>query len=362
MVTKKETDKERFERKGREARERLTPEQRGIIDAGGSVTRDTATGEIKRVLTAEERENLQSIRRRGGTPISENVREALTEIRDPARARELEQQKQTEQAKEELPGTFEEAGVFKDVEQERIIPPEQENLGVMGRILKAMIPASLDTSKGLLGDRSALNGTIFNRVEKGEPVSQAEITMLEDDLKEEIKAETSAEIDQRLQDTEETLMANGISLTAIGTGIGAIVVASAVRQPVGEFIGTDGQIASLENALSQYNEMTVLPARGVKSGSLDPQKAFDKYDRMEEQIFQLEQQLKLSAQESTKVALALRGRALEARLLKLKEKIQDGRREVALVMTSEAFGEIEIPQSVSFLRSLQNERTQKTQD
>jgi len=258
-------------------------------------------------------------------------------------------------AQQELGSTFEERGVFKETEQERIIPPEQENLGVMVRILKSLVPKSvskalkeIDTMGGLLD--------FEEKREKGKPISQAEITTFEEDLKNVVEIETSTEIDTRLEDTEEILTQNGIPLGAILTGVGAVGLAGIVREPISEFVGTDGQIKSLEVALSQYNEMMTIPARAVDSGSLDPMTAFDKYDRMEENLLALEQQLKLSALTSSKVALALRGRAIEARLLKLKEKLQEGRGRVAAAMAAEAFGEKKIPESVAFLRRLQNEK------
>ena len=255
-------------------------------------------------------------------------------------------------AEETLPGQFEERGVFREITQEPILPPEQENLGVVTRIIKDLLP---DFSTGIFGDRSALKDT-FLALEKGEPISQAEITMIEEDIREGIIVETSSEIDLRIDETEGILIQNGLGLVPLATGAAGVLVAQAITRPLAQFIGTDGQIASLELALSQYNEMITIPARSIDGSGLPPEIAFDKYDRMEEGILTLESQLKLSALTSPAVALSLKGRAIEARLIKLKEKLQEGRRIVALRVTQEAFGEVEIPKSVAFLRRLQEDR------
>ena len=44
------------------------------------------------------------------------------------------------------------------------------------------------------------------------------------------------------------------------------------------------------------------------------------------------------------------------RIIKIKEKVQERRRIVALRMTQEAFGEVDVTRSMAFLRKLQNER------
>ena len=240
--------------------------------------------------------------------------------------------------------------VFEQPVLEPIISPEQENLGVMLRIGKSLIPKSftkayknIDTLGGLADFSGA------------QTIPQAEITMITADLQDAVLAETSVEIDTRIEGTEEVLIQNGIPLIGV---VGAAVVGSAIAAPVKEFVGTDGQIASLELALSQYNEMITIPARSIDSG-LEPQTAFDKLNRMEDGMLALEEQLKISSLTSPKVALALRGRGVEARLLKLKEKLQEGRRIVFQKMLQEGFGEVEVSESVRFLRQLQNERKEK---
>ena len=239
-----------------------------------------------------------------------------------------------------LEAQFEEAGVFKEPEIVPIISPEQENLGVILRIAEDVIPG-LKTLKDF-----------SKRFDLKEAIPQAEITMIAEDIKEGIIAETSVEIDIRIDETETQLTEMGLAVFPI---VGAAVVGGIVAGPTREFVGTDGQIASLELALSQYNEMITIPARSIQSG-LPPEIAFEKLDRMEEGILALESQLKISALTSVKVGLALRGRGVEARILKLKEKLQESRRIVALRMTQEAFGEVDVPRSMAFLRQLQNER------
>jgi len=261
-------------------------------------------------------------------------------------------QEEVIESREEVSQEFEDRGVFKEPVIEPIISPEQENLGVIGRIAKDIIPDIGGFSGGIFGDKSVLKGTIFESKDKQEPISQAEITTITADLQESIVAETSLEIDKRIDDAEIKLIQNGIPILPV---VGGAVVASAIAGPTREFVGTDGQISSLELALSQYNEMLTIPSRSLDSG-LSTSEAFDKYDRMEDNILALERQLKISSQTSPKVALALKGRAIEARILKLKEKIQEGRRKVASRVLSEGFGEVDIPKSLVFLNKLQNDR------
>ena len=271
-----------------------------------------------------------------------------------------------EEAKPGLTETFEEAGVFKTAEQGLIIPPEKEQLlGVTLRIFDSIIPQ-------IVKDRSVigmLKGGFDKFIKEFDEttITSAEITMIEEDLKLAVIAQTSVEINTIIDDTTGLLIEQGLipaeflppikekSILAVA---GGAVAGQAILRPVSEFIGTDGQIRSLELALSQYNEMITIPARSIASG-LPPELAFEQYNRMEESLLALEEQLQISSLTSPKVALALRGRGIEARLLKLKKKLQEGREIVALKMTQEAFGEVDIPTSIVFLRQLQLERAGK---
>ncbi len=270
---------------------------------------------------------------------------------------EERRQADIEAAKPGLEATFVERQVGKEVIQEPIIPPEQENLGVMLRIAESIIPDIIKQETKIAGIpiKDLIGG-------KKKAISQVEITTIAADLREAVISQSSAEMDRIIIDTENgiteigLLPPNFLPPVTKEVGVAGIVAAGVaggiVSGPIKEFVGTDGQIRSLELALSQYNEMITIPARSIAAG-LPPEIAFDKLDRMEEGILALESQLKLSSLTSTKVALALRGRGIEARLLKLKEKLQEGRLLVFQRATQEAFGEVDIPSSMSFLRSLQ---------
>ncbi len=282
-------------------------------------------------------------------------REALAQAAAEQEGQSFEQrtQEQVTEARGEVQQQFEEEGVFKEIVQEPIISPEQENLGVIARIANNLLGGAFDTSKGILGDKTALEGTIF--APDAEPIPQAGITTIEKDLEEGIRTETLAQIDVRIDETETILIENGIPLAAAA---GGAIIGAALIAPIKEFVASDGQIASLELALSQYNEMLTIPSRSLDAG-LTPTEAFDKYNRMEEGMLALESELRRAALTSTKVGLALRGRGVDARLIKLKEKLQEGRRNVANKILQEGFGEVDILQSLVFLRSLQNERKKK---
>ena len=297
-----------------------------------------------RGITPKERLEIETGRaRREGRP------EPTLVAKDIARPPEPLTEEQRGLVEPELVAVAEREKVFEEPVVEPIIQPEQENLSVMVRIVKSLIPKSISKA---FKDIDTVGGILDFK--ETEPISQAEITMIAADLQEAVIAESSVEIDKRIEETEELLIQQGIPLAAIATVVGAAVVGGIVAAPIKEFVGTDGQIRSLELALSQYNEMVTIPARGIDSG-LDPQVAFDKLSRMEDGILALEAQLKISALKSVKVGLALRGRGVEARLLKLKEKIQEARRIVFGKMAQEAFREVEVTESIRFLRRLQNE-------
>lgn len=335
------TEEERRKRK-KEEPEPVLPEEEP------AVFRDPKTGRVSGVeiggrtflgLSPEEAElAVQQEKRRKAIP------EGAEEISEQAERRE------------EVAGLekrFEERGVFKKIVQEPIISPEQENLGVIVRIGKNLLPKSLTKTLRAID-------TIGGRLDfsKKKPIPQAEITTIAEDIRQAVVAETSAEIDVRIEDTEQILLQQGIPLLPIITGAIGVIAAGTILRPIGEFVGTDGQIASLELALSQYNEMITIPSRSLTAG-LAPSDAFDKLDRMEDGILALESELRRAALTSPKVALALRGRGVDARLIKLKEKLQEGRRTVAFRITQEAFGEVELSKSLIFLRNLQNERKER---
>lgn len=288
----------------------------------------------------------------------EQAGQALRAERVSGLAEDIKGREQFITEKEELPKLAElavERRVFDPIEQLTISTEAEEDLRVMVRIAKSLIPESLSKvykAIDTIGGLADFNKKTF--------ISPSEITSINEDMKAAIEAESSAQIDARIDDTNQLLIETGISIPILPLVVGAVAV-STISKPISEFTGTDGQIKSLELALSQYNEMITIPARSLAVG-LDPMIAFDKYDEMELGIIALEQQLKQSGRTSIKVALALRGRGIEARVLKLKEKLQEGRRIIFNRMAQEVFGEVDVPKGMTWVRNLQRDLKSKREE
>ena len=276
-----------------------------------------------------------------------------------------------ESEKPRLEKQFDDASVFKEIEQEPIIPPEQENLGVISDIMRGVV-RNLGAAKDL--ERKPFFSNLFKSLAPGtrtEPMSQIEAEIQAKEMASQIKEVNVKIIDDQIGNTENILREAGIqieelppmtregksekamSATGVITGVAGVGVGQAITKPLNQFVGTDGQISNLEMALSQYNEMITLPATGFDSGMTSTQ-CFDQLDRMEEGILALESQLRLSAIESASVRISLRGRAVDARILKLKTKIQNERMEVAKKTAARAFEEVPMTDSLSFLIELNN--------
>ena len=306
---------------------------------------ENVTEEEFRVLTGK-----------GGTvtPKTERLRKASEEASLIGTARgEPVSAQEVPRIKSGLEQQFQEAGVFKEVTQEPIISPEQQDLGVMFRIAKSIIP------KGVRKAFLALPGQedpFDVQLEKGEEaVTQAEINFRTQLLQQAVTSEISLEIDKEIEESEEVLIQQGIPLVGV---LGTVIVGTVVAQPLAQFIGTDKQIGNLEQALSLYSETLTRPAGAVVNG-LSVDEAFQKLNRMEAGILLLEEQLKLAAITSPNVALSLRNAGIETRLLNLKDRLSFERTNVANRAAGIAFGEIELTRSMAFLQGLKKSRKVK---
>lgn len=260
----------------------------------------------------------------------------------------VEQAVKGEEQKQGLEQQFQEAGVFKDVNQQPIISPEQENLGVIKDIFLSLIPEN--TRKTLRGIDTFGGALDFSKP----PKNQAEAEIQTKALTSEFQSQVGKEIDGRIEDTEKVLINNGIPLGGVGGVVGGAIIGGAVGGPFSQFVGSDRTISNLELALSQYNEMITLPAQAVSSSGMSSTEAFDKLNRMEDGIDALEYELKKAAITSPNVRISLRGRGVDARLLKLKEKIQVERQQVAFTTTQQAFGEVPLSDAALFLQELKS--------
>ena len=269
---------------------------------------------------------------------------------------ELQKQREEElqpaifpQQEQSLEKQFEEAGVFKEVSPVSIIPPQKvggnfENvMSVMKDIGISLLPESF--KKGL---------EVMKSMELGNIVNNQNSAAIENELiKDSMNEITSSVIDEEIEKVR--MIQNGIGLGSLAGVAGSAVIGSSIAGPVSEFVGTDGQIASLEMALSQYNEMLTLPSRAMDSG-LPSEMAFEKLNVMEEEIKNLENQLKKSAITSMKVRIALKNTSVEARIFKLRQKLQNERGIVAQKTTAQTFGEADIPKSILFLQELRRKK------
>lgn len=259
---------------------------------------------------------------------------------------QIAEQPLPEEEKTQLAQTFEEQKVFDPVTHEPILPPEMEGAGVVKDIALNLLPENIRKPLANLLD---FNLKDYAQTPEGAAIQAAAV-------QDAVISATSNEIDTRIGETEQVLIENGIGFGGLAAGAGGVLVAQTITRPLSAFVGTDKQISNLELALSQYNEMITIPARSIDSG-LSPDIAFDKLNRMEEGILALESELKRAAITSPDVRISLRGLGVDARLIKLKEKLQEGRRQVAAKMAARAFGEVPVTSSVAFLQQLQNEKT-----
>lgn len=257
------------------------------------------------------------------------------------------QQERIETATPQLEQQFQQAGVFQsNIPTEPIVPEgERAGIGVIGNIAKSLIPESIRKAYEFTTLQGPQGETGFGT----DPLLDTQVLMSS------LNQASSEGIDARISETEQKLVLNGIPIAGVLTGVGAAAISSAVTGPVGEFVGTDRQISNLGEALSQYEEMVTLPAQAARNG-MDSQEAFDKLTRMEDGIIAIIQRIQVAKNESPNIQISLRDIAIDARVNKLREKIQNSRREVAQIETERAFGETNIPQSTIFLNKLFNER------
>lgn len=242
-------------------------------------------------------------------------------------------EKFTPEVEEALMKGMGEAGVFKETKEEPIIPEELKGLGVM-----------TDIALGVLGARPGAKG-IIELVTGKKPLLTAgqkelqrlqdenkirELTLDEEEMRRqilvgELQATTSDVIDG---ETEMQLSYMGIPPIAwgiIGVGLGNILL-----QPINQWIGEDKKVKNFEMGLSQMNEMITLPSQSVSVGAMSPQQAYDKLDSYENIVDALERELKIASITSANVRISDRALAIQTRILKLRDKLQAERREIAV--------------------------------
>lgn len=333
-------------------------------------------------LTPEEREELarlqrqQSLVREREKKVGAAIRAGQTEkqARSDVQIREPESPDQTtigraqeiQQIEGSLETQFQQAGVLgAEPAPVPIISPEQENLGVITDIAFSLLPAAVkkgiqdtDIGQGIL--RRLGSGRIEGSVDAPEPLTSAETQILSENLKTTIRTEISQQLDGSILKVEEELIEAeilpGITSRAIGVtgflaGAGATAVGAGVTQPISKFVGTDGQIQNLEQAITNLDAIHSDILSSVQNG-LPPSDAFAKLDRIESIIDNMEFQLQMAAIESPEVRVNLRGRQLETRILASRERLGAARIDVAQTTAARAFGEEEIPRSLAFLQNL----------
>ena len=135
---------------------------------------------------------------------------------------------------------------------------------------------------------------------------------------------TSEAMDEQVED---------IVIKQMGLGVGGViaggVIGAAIGQPVTQFVGSDREVANLEQGLTMFNEMFSIVEGSVNAGALTPTKGFEKLDTWDIMLGDLEAQIKLAAITSPNVRISAGNVKLQARLLKLRERLQDQRRAVA---------------------------------
>ena len=254
---------------------------------------------------------------------------------------------EVEQKREQLAGELGEAGAFEDVKQQPIIPPELVGTGgVISDVITSLFP-----KKGR-NVRSAGQQRAEELEAQGPGITEPELTLLESQLTEEMKVNVAGIIEA---EEGKELVAMGlpaIPALALGAGVGAII-SNLFANPIGQAVGSDKTVKNLENGLLNINELLTITEGAVASGAMSADKAFQKLDGWEEIVFGLEHELKLQAINSPNARISLRGRAIETRLIKIKERILDQRTAIARIQIARGL-ETDNPEEINaFMQQLE---------
>jgi len=269
-------------------------------------------------------------------------REAEKKVVPPG-AIDVKQRAHIEEQKGILEEQFREAGVFDPAPE--IVPittPEQENLGVMGRIAKSLIPSGIF-------ERFNLNKVLENAGK--ERLNEAEVQIGMAQVTNAIDAAAIQSIDTAI-DEQVQIMENAIPLLGIGKIVGGVIVGGVLTDAIGQFVGSDKEVRNLEFAMTNLNTIYADITRAVNKG-MTPQAAFDQLNKMEAVVNHLERLIQQAANTSPNIAISLRGRGIETKILQGRQKLQATRIEVASIAAQRAFGEVDVPGSMAFLQEME---------
>jgi len=269
-------------------------------------------------------------------------REAEKKVVPPG-AIDVKQRAHIEEQKGILEEQFREAGVFDPAPE--IVPittPEQENLGVMGRIAKSLIPSGIF-------ERFNLNKVLENAGK--ERLNEAEVQIGMAQVTNAIDAAAIQSIDTAI-DEQVQIIENAIPLLGIGKIVGGVIVGGVLTDAIAQFVGSDKEVRNLEFAMTNLNTIYADITRAVNKG-MTPQAAFDQLNKMEAVVNHLERLIQQAANTSPNIAISLRGRGIETKILQGRQKLQATRIEVASIAAQRAFGEVDVPGSMAFLQEME---------
>jgi len=269
-------------------------------------------------------------------------REAEKKVVPPG-AIDVKQRAHIEEQKGVLEEQFREAGVFDPAPG--IVPiatPEQENLGVIGRIAKSLVPSGIF-------ERFNINSVLESA--KKEKFSEAEVQIGMAQVTNAIDAAAIQSIDTAI-DEQVQIMENAIPLLGIGKIVGGVIVGGVLTDAIGQFVGSDKEVRNLEFAMTNLNTIYADITRAVNKG-MTTQAAFDQLNKMENVVNHLERLIQQAANTSPNIAISLRGRGIETKILQGRQKLQSTRIEIANLAAQRAFGEVDVPGSIAFLQEME---------
>ena len=212
----------------------------------------------------------------------------------------------------------------------------------MGRIAKSLIPSGIF-------ERFNLNKVLENAGK--ERLNEAEVQIGMAQVTNAIDAAAIQSIDTAI-DEQVQIIENAIPLLGIGKIVGGVIVGGVLTDAIAQFVGSDKEVRNLEFAMTNLNTIYADITRAVNKG-MTPQAAFDQLNKMEAVVNHLERLIQQAANTSPNIAISLRGRGIETKILQGRQKLQATRIEVASIAAQRAFGEVDVPGSMAFLQEME---------
>lgn len=239
-----------------------------------------------------------------------------------------------------------EAGVFKPVTQVDIVESEQENIGVMGDIIKSVLPdVVLDLLAFDINDVATKAGV--GPIKQDGVMTRTEATIQKSLVTNAAQTGVSLDIDNKI-DEEAQVIEQGLGVGVLIGAVAGPIISGTLGGPVSQAVGSDKTIKNLEAAVTNLDKIHTDILRGVDSGALSPARGFEKLNTIDQIMNDLESGIQEAALQSPNVRISLRGREIRSRIFSSREKLQATRGEVA-VTAIQRQGQITDPAEITAL-------------